>query len=113
MINPIRAILNYLAWRRRDRQETVIAMAVFTTNIVDAKGADLGVKKSHVVSFCVDGNKVRYSRVATTHREHMKGHSALLQARERWRVLGTLPEHAERPNAPRKAELIVFPGGAA
>lgn len=114
MIALYRRFIAWREWRRRDREENLVATVTYVTTWT-RDDVPTGEQTEHFVSFYIDGNGIRYSRVATGPRsrdeEASKEHSALRRNKFAWETHGDLPEHARRVDARPRGKLIVFPGG--
>lgn len=113
MIWPFNRIAAWLEWRRRSREETIIATMVCVTNYVDANGKRTGESAKHIVEFCADGNGRRYSRVQSNDQFAAERHDGILQLRSNWRVHGALHERAQRVQRCGSAQIVLIRGGAA
>jgi hypothetical protein len=102
----------YLEWRRKDREEIVVATGVCTTEWTrDSKA--IGLESKHVLVFLIDGNGVRYTRTETVNKSAADTHNGLVQAKANWKYHGELPPWAVRAEGRGGANLIAFPGGKA
>ena len=110
MMGLYRRFIARREWLRRDREETLVGTASYTTNYTDT-GRDV----EHLVSFFVDGNGVRYWKIDSGPKDHDKtagrGHPLLRRDVFDWEHHGDTPDHIRRADARPRGKLIVFPGG--
>jgi hypothetical protein len=109
---PFRRLSDYIKWRRRDREETLVGTVTYTTNWTDT-----GETSEHHAKFLIDGNGVRYTRIDTgpgaLEERAAKKHSAFRRDKFNWENHGDLPPYARRPDNRPRGKLIAIDGGAA
>jgi hypothetical protein len=108
LFNPLR---DYLAWRRNDRDERVVATAEYVTNILRRDGTKTGQSHAHIVSYWEDGNGCRWTPLDSTSRDYAAEHEGVVASRVSWRVHGKIPAHARRVDDLPCGEMVSSPGG--
>lgn len=109
---PVKPIADWLEWRRRDREETLVATITFTTTFTSG-GKPTGEVASHVLALLIDGNGTRYTRTTSSNASAAGCHSGLIEAGANWNLHGDVPACARRVSNTPRGKLVVFPGGAA
>lgn len=107
-----RELMATIERRRLARCETLVATTEYTTTIVDAERNPTGTEHVHIVTFLMDGNGRRYSRVSSGAGQFAeKHHNNMRRARARWEHHGDLPRGAERVGPVKQGKLIALDGG--
>lgn len=109
---PLRVIRDRIEWKRRDREERVVATDDYSSKLSD-NGKPTEVLHTHILLFLIDGNGTRYTRTESTDKKYAAVHRALLTARVNWVHHGEIPSSARRTDNNPRGKLVVLPGGAA
>lgn len=113
---PISRFVDWMEWRRRDREETLVATRSYITQWT-RDGAPTGIETEHHVRFLIDGNRIRYARIDSGPKsvdiEAGKVHPVIRREIFGWQTHGDLPSGARRPDDHPRGKLILIDGGAA
>jgi hypothetical protein len=101
---------NWLDWHRRDKQNTLVATAEFTTEYSDG-GKKTCFSDKHILEFYISGNGIRYSRVFSTKLSEAKRHNRILISESDWTNHGDLPSFARRVDHRPRGHLVAINGG--